>query len=300
MIICHLDIEPVVSTTALQYSDVGTYPIDTSGGSDNNYSFSYTDGDLTIDKATLTVTADDLTRIYGEPNPPLTIIYSGFVGTDDETVLDVPVTVSTTALQNSDAGSYPIVASGGSDNNYTYIYINGTLTVTKLEQTITITDYPVKLLVGDSYTLVATSTSGLTVLFESSDIDLATISGDQVTGVAKGDVQIRAYHPGDANYDAAEEFATIEIYSTHKDVMHLFTPNNDGFNDQWELPELATWGKCDVRVFNRWGKLVYSNPDYNNLWDGTSNGAPLPEGPYYFVIKTENAGAVKGTVNIVR
>jgi hypothetical protein len=46
--------------------------------------------------------------------------------------------------------------------------------------------------------------------------------------------------------------------------------------------------------------MVFSDPDYNNLWDGRSDGNPLPEGPYYFVIKTENAGTVTGTVNIVR
>jgi len=82
--------------------------------------------------------------------------------------------------------------------------------------------------------------------------------------------------------------------------MYLFTPNNDGFNDYWELPDLAAWGKCDVKVYNRWGKMVFSDPNYNNLWDGTSDGNPLPEGAYYFIIKTENAGMKKGTVNIVR
>ena len=114
-------------------------------------------------------------------------------------------------------------------------------------------------------------------------------------------MQIRAYHPGDQNYNASEVFASTEVYSsTHKDIMHLFTPNNDGFNDYWELPDLAEWGKCDVRVFTRTGKLVYANKNYNNDWDGTSNGNPVPEGAYYFVIKTEKAGDVKGTVNIVR
>ena len=63
---------------------------------------------------------------------------------------------------------------------------------------------------------------------------------------------------------------------------------------------MPSWGKCDVKVYNRWGKLVFSDPNYNNLWNGTSNGSPLPEGPYYFIIKTENAGTITGNVNIVR
>jgi len=82
--------------------------------------------------------------------------------------------------------------------------------------------------------------------------------------------------------------------------MNLFTPNNDGINDYWVLPDMDEWGKCDVRVFNRWGKLVFADDNYDNLWDGVSNGNPLPEGAYYFVIKTQNAGTITGTVNIVR
>jgi gliding motility-associated-like protein len=129
---------------------------------------------------------------------------------------------------------------------------------------------------------------------------LATVSGDILTGVSRGNVQIRAYNAGDQNYTAAEAMATVEIYSTHKDVMHLFTPNNDGINDQWELPELAAWGKCDVKVYNRWGQLVFADKDYHNQWEGISKGSQLPEGAYYFIVITENAGEVKGTVNVVR
>ena len=63
---------------------------------------------------------------------------------------------------------------------------------------------------------------------------------------------------------------------------------------------LISYGKCDVRVYNRWGKLVFSSPEYQNEWDGTSNGVSLPSAAYYFIIKSETAGTITGTVNIVR
>jgi gliding motility-associated-like protein len=253
-----------------------------------------------VNKANLTFTADNKTKVFQQPNPALTYTVSGFVNGENQLVLDVLPSIQTTALPDSPVDDYPITVSGGNDNCYNYVFIPGTLTITRMLQTIAFTDIPVKLLEGDSYTLAATSTSGLTVLFESMDNQLATVSGDQLTGISKGKVRIRAYHPGDISYEPAEVFDTVEIYSTHKDIMNLFTPNNDGFNDLWELPQLNTWGKSDVRVFNRWGKLVFASPDYHNEWDGTSDGKPVPEGPYYFVIKTENAGTVTGTVNIVR
>jgi gliding motility-associated-like protein len=148
--------------------------------------------------------------------------------------------------------------------------------------------------------LSATSSSGLPVSFESTDLTIAAVSGNELTGIKKGVAEIRAFNSGDDNYLPAETLASIEIITTHANVMYLFTPNNDGFNDLWEIPGLADLGRCEVRVFNRWGKQVYASSDYNNSWDGVSNGAPLPEGAYPFIIKTENQGVITGTVNIVR
>jgi gliding motility-associated-like protein len=98
----------------------------------------------------------------------------------------------------------------------------------------------------------------------------------------------------------AEATITVEVISTHRNIMYLFTPNNDGFNDLWEIPELESYGRCSVRVYNRWGKLVFSSPDYHNEWDGTSDGVNLPPAAYYFIIKTEKPETITGTVNIVR
>jgi gliding motility-associated-like protein len=253
---------------------------------------------LTVGKANLTFKASNKSKPYLSANPVLTFTISGFVNGD--TQVEVQPSIKTTAAVDSPAGDYPITLSGGSDHNYNFIFITGTLTITKLQQTITLSDYPKRLLEGDTYTLVATSSAGLPVLFETSDNAVSSINGDQIKGISKGNANIRAYNDGDQNYEPAEAYFIVEIYTTHKDIMHLFTPNNDGINDYWELPEMATWGNCDVKVYSRNGKLVFSDPHYNNLWDGTSNGNPLPEGAYYYIIKTQNAGMIKGTVNIVR
>ncbi|MBX2971046.1 MAG: gliding motility-associated C-terminal domain-containing protein, partial [Cyclobacteriaceae bacterium] len=125
-----LDSKPTTSTTATKTTSVGTYPITVSGGADNNYNFVYTAGTLTITKATLTATADNKTKLFGTPNPELTISYTGFANTDNANDIDVKPTVSTTATLSSPQGGYPITVSGGSDNNYNFTYVQGTLTVT--------------------------------------------------------------------------------------------------------------------------------------------------------------------------
>ena len=255
---------------------------------------------LTVSKVVLTLTADDKTKEYLAPIPVLTYQIAGFITGEDASVVDNLPAIQTTATASSDVGTYPISFTGGSDNNYSFSFVNGELTITQIGQTITFGTLPVSVVMGTPLTINATSTSGLTILFESLSPAIATITGNELTGIARGTANIRAYHPGNINYLPAEAFASVEIITTHRDILYLFTPNNDGFNDLWEIPNLAALGSCDVRVFNRWGKLVYANKNYNNDWDGTSEGKPLPEGAYVFIIDSENQGVIKGTVNIVR
>ncbi|MBX2895920.1 MAG: gliding motility-associated C-terminal domain-containing protein [Cyclobacteriaceae bacterium] len=125
-----LDTKPIATTVALATSDVGTYPIAVAGGTDNNYTFIHINGTLTVNKTNLTATANNQSRLLGTPNPPLTISYSGFANGETESVLDTSPTAVTTATQSSPVGGYPITVSGGVDNNYAFVYVQGTLTIT--------------------------------------------------------------------------------------------------------------------------------------------------------------------------
>ncbi|MFO7923552.1 MAG: MBG domain-containing protein, partial [Bacteroidales bacterium] len=126
-----LDEVPVVSTTAGTSTGAGEVEITVSGGSSGNYAFNYVNGTLTIEKAVLTVTAGDNSKTYGDANPEFTISYSGFTGGDNVTVIDQEPVATTTADETTGAGEYEITVSGGSDNNYAFDYVSGTLTVEK-------------------------------------------------------------------------------------------------------------------------------------------------------------------------
>ncbi len=279
----------------------GTAVITASQAGDVNYNPAEdTQVTLTVGKAILTVTADDKTRAYLEQNPTLTFTCEGFVNGDNISALDNAPVPSTQATSASPVGTYSIILTGGDDNNYDLVLEEGVLTVTRITQTVTFTSWPEELLVTKTGELQATASSGLQVLFESTNESLATVSGSTLTGVDRGTVVVRAYQAGDINYIPAEATVTIEIISSHSNIMNLFTPNNDGYNDHWEIAGIDSFGTYDIRVFNRWGKLVFSSTSYENDWAGTSDGVALPSAAYYYVIKTENAGTITGTVNIVR
>lgn len=83
-----------------------------------------------ITPATLTGTAGNQTRLYGQVNPAFTITYTGFVSGEDASLLTGTLSFSTAAGTNSPVGNYPITPSGQSAPNYAIQDVAGTLTVT--------------------------------------------------------------------------------------------------------------------------------------------------------------------------
>ena len=86
-----------------------------------------------------------------------------------------------------------------------------------------------------------------------------------------------------------------------------FSPNNDGIDDTWFIKHPFGM-KLDVKVVNRWGNEVYANPDYKNDWrgKGVKNflGEDLPEGTYYYIVRTIDRNGVSnkfaGPLTIIR
>jgi gliding motility-associated-like protein len=99
---------------------------------------------------------------------------------------------------------------------------------------------------------------------------------------------------------------TITINSCGLIIPTAFTPDGDGANDWWEIPDIGFFPNHSVAVYNRWGSLIYQSGtgNYESVpWDGTYEGSALPVASYYFMVDldvTSNADEVlKGTVSIV-
>ena len=88
---------------------------------------------ITVNPALLTVTATNAQAKYNKPLPLLTYTVTGFVNGDSKSVLSGAPSESTTAKQGSLPGTYPITISEGtlSAANYTFKFVNGTLTITR-------------------------------------------------------------------------------------------------------------------------------------------------------------------------
>lgn len=64
----------------------------------------------------------------------------------------------------------------------------------------------------------------------------------------------------------------------------FFTPNQDGFNDFWQLDGVGTMfnAETEIFIFDRFGKLLIQLNPVSQGWDGTFNGEPLPSSDYWF------------------
>ena len=149
--------------------DVGSYPITIGSlSAGTNYDFTFESSNFTINKKTITVTAADKSKTYGEANPELTFTYIGFVTGDNESDLTTVPVASTEATAASVAGNYKITVGGGVDENYAFTYNDATLTIEKATLTVTAT--------ADDKVYDGTTTASITLSDDRVSGDMLTIN----------------------------------------------------------------------------------------------------------------------------
>jgi gliding motility-associated-like protein len=101
------------------------------------------------------------------------------------------------------------------------------------------------------------------------------------------------YRVCDANDDC--DTAMVFFNVTYQSGGSMFiptgiSPNGDGLNDEFYIPDLKGYANLQIQVFTQWGNLVYENNQYQNNWNGYANkgshsGNVLPAGVYYYLLK---------------
>ncbi|MQM32066.1 MAG: hypothetical protein CRU78_16770, partial [Candidatus Accumulibacter phosphatis] len=187
------------STPATSTNNVGSYAVVGSGLSANfgNYLFAQAPANataLTINPATLTVTADSVSRIYGTANPPLSGSITGFVGSDTPASATTgTATYSTPATSSSNVGSYAVTGSGLSANFGNYLFAQAPDNATALTidpATLTVAADSVSRIYGAANPLLSGSITG----FVGSDtLDSATTGTETFSTPATGTSNVGSY-----------------------------------------------------------------------------------------------------------
>jgi gliding motility-associated-like protein/uncharacterized repeat protein (TIGR02543 family) len=140
---------------------------------------------------------------------------------------------------------------------------------------------------GTTVTLIATPASGYIFTGWSGDISDASAS-----------VAVTM----NSNKSVTANFQAQIVTTTEAKPAKLFSPDNRGdmSTETWKIENAYLLNGCEIVIYNRQGQKVYTSIGYTTPWDGTSNGKPLPDGAYFYVIHFPDNTKKTGSVTIAR
>lgn len=204
-------------------------------------------------------------------------------------------------LKNVPAGTYTFVAKGNDNCIQTYgplimddqtsVFLPPSADNVKLCST------------GDGFIRVNNPLAGNTYRLYDSET-ASTPLDEEKNGVFKVTVtQNTTYYVSRVFYscESTRVPVVVAVGLTVPVITNSFTPNGDGINDYWVIPGIETFPAAKVRVFNRYGQVVFESNAYANTFDGTENGKQLPPGVYYYIINlTSYCKIMTGSLTIIR
>lgn len=181
------------------------------------------------------------------------------------------------------------------------------------------TTQTIEAITGGTYTVAVTSpapencTSKKTIKVEERQvpqIDRIDVNGTTVTVFLKKETDYFEYSVDGINFQDSNLFYNVPgglqtAYAREKsgcgqttqDFVVLvfpafFTPNNDTYNDLWEITGMENYPQAEVTIFDRYGKLIAQLNASKMSWDGTFNKTPLPASDYWYALKIDNTKPV--------
>jgi len=245
---------------------------------------------------------------------------ASFVNGDSATKLTAQPVINTTATPTSLPGIYPVTISGAASGNYTISYVPGSITIIALANAnlanLTLSDGTL----SPSFISVVSSYLA-SVDFATSTIMLTPTPADPTATITVNGVTVNNNEPASVNLNVGDNPITIVITAqdgttklTYTLVVHrsvsansvfatnILTPNGDGKNDTWIIKDILLFPNNVVKVYDRSGRIVFTQRGYANTWGGTLNGVPLNEDTYYYVIDlgVKDAKPINGYITILR
>jgi gliding motility-associated-like protein len=124
------------------------------------------------------------------------------------------------------------------------------------------------------------------------------------------DAMVRIFREGvyditASNSSGCSRKFTVHVRSQNCNVYMptAFTPNGDGKNDLFGIPETVKMNLNKFSIFDRWGNKVFNTNERNSGWDGSFKGAASPPGVYVYLIEgivNNKMIRLKGTVTLIR
>ena len=189
---------------------------------------------------------------------------------------------------------------------FTWRVTNGVCPVTTDQVTLDVVPYPVIDAGEDKFIFLPSSieleaSSDLKVVFDWTP-KFSLINDETAITTATPNITTTYMVAGTTEFACTSVNFVDVVVNESLDLPTAFTPDGDNFNDVWNLKELSSYPDNVVKIYNRWGNLIFESTGYQEAWDGTYNGEPLSSGSYFYVIDL-NVGELKpftGSITIIK
>lgn len=197
-----------------------------------------------ITAATLTITANDISKTYegsGFATASYTVSYTGFVNSETNSVLSGTLSYTGSAVTASSVGTYSLTPQGYTSSNYTIHFVSGTATINKANPTLSNFSDITKTYGDADFNLVQpTSNSDGGFTYSSSHTSSATVSGNTVHLLNSGAVVITATQTATANYNSGSISLTLTINKATQSINVSPLPSSKPLKDFTKIPITAT------------------------------------------------------------
>jgi len=109
--------------------------------------------------------------------------------------------------------------------------------------------------------------------------------------------------------DFSNEYCVPDTACSQYTIPNVFTPNNDGYNDILVPFPYTSVERIDIKIFNRWGNLLFETENPDIEWDGRNqnNNAECSEGTYFYICEVQEITlqgtrqrVIRGSITLLR
>lgn len=231
---------------------------------------------------------------------------SSTVGASFDWIRDTVPGISNTANSGSGNPEETLTDTTSGSINVTYIYsVSANGCVNPVTYNIVVTVYPVSIADAGNNTVISlgssvtlNGTGGTTYTWSPA----TGLDNPNIANPVASPLSTMMYYltVTDGNSCVSSDSLVISVLSDYNLLIaNVMTPNSDGNNDTWIIVNIEFYPNTEVIIVNNQGQQVFKSSSYNNDWDGTFNGKPLPDGTYYYFLKFATGDKVySGAVTI--
>ena len=182
---------------------------------------------------------------------------------------------------------------------YTITFIDNECSDTVTQQ-VTFLPFPTANIILDSATICRGDS--MLVTLETSDPNNVIWNNNPLLNTTTIAVSEGGFYTAEVTNQCGSASDVFELFIEDCVIPNVITPNGDGQNDVFYTNIAETYTDTHVTIYNRWGRKVYENTNYDNSWNGVNNGGgALAGGTYYYILTYNNETKdEKGFITLIK